>query len=529
MAPPTRAQEADINSLVTAGIEERSPTGVPEVTNGFGKFWAPRTWHRQAWMSPRVARTEILSGLVVALALIPEAISFSIIAGVDPRVGLFASFTMTIAISFLGGRPAMISAATAAVALVVAPLARDYGLDYLIAAVILGGIIQVVFAVLGVAKLMRFIPRSVMVGFVNALAILIFMAQVPHLTDASWIVFPLVLAALAIITYLPRLTSAVPAPLVAIVLLTIVTTAFAIAVPTVGDEGTLPQGLPSLLWPGVPFNLETLRTVFPFALGVALVGLLESLLTAKLVDDITDSHSDKTREAWGQGAANIITGFFGGMGGCAMIGQTMINVKAGRARTRLSTFMAGVFLLVLILALGDVVAAIPMAALVAVMIYVAWATFDWHSIQLSTLRRMPKSETSVMVTTVLVVVFTHNLAYGVVAGVILASVLFARRVAHLANVEGGPIEGDTRVYKVTGELFFASSNDLFSQFDYSGDPGNVIIDMSDSHVWDASTVATLDSIVYKYERHGKTVSIDGLNEASLAIHDRMSGNLGAGH
>ncbi|MBC7298646.1 MAG: SulP family inorganic anion transporter, partial [Demequina sp.] len=385
MAPPTRAQEADINSLVTAGIEERSLTGVPEVANGFGKFWAPRTWHRQAWMSPRVARTEILSGLVVALALIPEAISFSIIAGVDPRVGLFASFTMTIAISFLGGRPAMISAATAAVALVVAPLARDYGLDYLIAAVILGGIIQVVFAVLGVAKLMRFIPRSVMVGFVNALAILIFMAQVPHLTDASWIVFPLVLAALAIITYLPRLTSAVPAPLVAIVLLTIVTTAFAIAVPTVGDEGKLPQGLPSLLWPGVPFNLETLRTVFPFALGVALVGLLESLLTAKLVDDITDSHSDKTREAWGQGAANIITGFFGGMGGCAMLGQTMISVKAGRARTRLSTFMAGVFLLVLILALGDVVAAIPMAALVAVMIYVAWATFDWHSIQLSTL------------------------------------------------------------------------------------------------------------------------------------------------
>jgi SulP family sulfate permease len=338
-----------------------------------------------------------------------------------------------------------------------------------------------------------------------------------------------VAAALATITFFPRLSTVVPAPLVAIVGLTSVTAAFAIAVPTVGGEGKLPQGLPSLLWPGVPMTVETLRIVAPFAMGVALVGLLESLMTAKLVDDITDSHSDKTREAWGQGAANIITGFFGGMGGCAMIGQTMINVKAGRARTRLSTFMAGVFLLVLILALGDVVAAIPMAALVAVMIYVAWATFDWHSVRLSTLKRMPRSETAVMLTTVGVVVVTHNLAYGVVAGVLLASILFARRVAHLAKVEGRPIDGDTRVYKVTGELFFASSNDLFSQFDYSGDPVNVIIDMSESHVWDASTVATLDSIVNKYERHGKSVSIDGLNEASLAIHDRMSGNLGAGH
>lgn len=529
MVPTTRAQEADINALVTAGIEERTPTGIPEVTNAYGKFWDPSTWRRQVWMSPRIARTEILSGLVVALALIPEAISFSIIAGVDPRVGLFASFTMAVAIAFLGGRPAMITGSTAAIALVVAPLSREYGLEYLIAAVILGGILQVVLAVLGVAKLMRFIPRSVMVGFVNSLAILILLAQLPHLTGVSWMVIPLVVVALGIITYFPRLTSAVPAPLVAIILLTIITTVFALAVPTVGDEGALPEGLPALLWPGVPFTLETLRIVFPFAVGVALVGLLESLMTAKLVDDITDSHSDKTREAWGQGAANIITGFFGGMGGCAMIGQTMINVKAGRARTRLSTFMAGVFLLVLILALGDLVAAIPMAALVAVMIYVAWATFDWHSVQLSTLRRMPKSETAVMLTSVGVVVFTHNLAYGVVAGVVLASVLFARRVAHLANVEGGPMDGDTRVYKVTGELFFASSNDLFSQFDYSGDPANVIIDMSDSHVWDASTVAALDSIVYKYARHGTTVSIEGLNDASLAIHDRMSGNLGAGH
>jgi len=286
-------------------------------------------------MNPRIARTEVLSGLVVALALIPEAISFSIIAGVDPRVGLFASFTMAIAISFLGGRPAMISAATAAVALVVAPLSRDYGLDYLIAAVILGGIIQVILAVLGVAKFMRFIPRSVMVGFVNSLAILIILAQFPQLTDVPWAVYPLVAAALATITFLPRLTTVVPAPLVAIVGLSAVTAAFAIAVPSVGDEGKLPKGLPSLLWPGVPMTMETLRIVAPFAMGVALVGLLESLMTAKLVDDITDSHSDKTREAWGQGAANIITGFFGGMGGCAMIGQTMINVKAA-ARARAS-------------------------------------------------------------------------------------------------------------------------------------------------------------------------------------------------
>jgi SulP family sulfate permease len=503
----------------------RTPTGVIEVTNAWGVIWRPSTWRRPAWLSPRVARTEVLSGLVVALALIPEAIAFSIIAGVDPRVGLFASFTMAVSISFLGGRPAMITAATAAVALIVAPLAREYGLDFLIAAVILGGAIQVIFAVLGVAKLMRFIPRSVMVGFVNSLAILIFMAQFPHLTDVTWMVYPLVAIALLIIMFLPKLTTAVPAPLVAIVVLTIITAFFAITVPTVGDEGELPEGLPFLMIPEVPFNLETLQIIFPFALGIAMVGLLESLMTAKLVDDITDTHSDKTREAWGQGASNIITGFFGGMGGCAMIGQTMINVKAGRARTRLSTFMAGVFLLILILTLGPVVAAIPMAALVAVMIYVSWATFDWHSIQLGTLKRMPRSETSVMLTTVIIVVITHNLAYGVIAGVLLAMVLFARRVAHLVNVEGGPIEGDTRKYTVTGELFFASSNDLFFQFDYAGDPENVIIDMHGSHLWDASTVAALDAIVTKYERHGTTVDIQGLNEDSLKRHDRLAGHL----
>ncbi|MDN4476118.1 SulP family inorganic anion transporter [Demequina sp. SYSU T00192] len=498
----------------------RTATGVPEAT-------AASSW--RAALKPRVLRTELVSGLMVALALIPEAISFSIIAGVDPRVGLFASFTMAVSIAFLGGRPAMISAATAAVALVVAPLARDHGLDYLIVAVVLGGILQVVLGLLGIAKLMRFIPRSVMVGFVNSLAILIFLAQLPHLTDVPWVVYVLVAAGLAIIALFPRLTKVVPAPLVAIVLLTIVTVSAAIAVPTVGDEGALPEGLPGLFIPDVPVSLETLRIVFPYALGLALVGLLESLMTAKLVDDITDTHSDKTREAWGQGAANVITGLFGGMGGCAMIGQTMINVKAGGARTRLSTLSAGIFLLILVLALGDVVAMIPMAALVAVMIYVSWATFDWHSIRLSTLRRMPRSETSVMLVTVAVVVATHNLAYGVVAGVVLASVLFARRVAHLAEVVGGEIEDGVRRYTVSGELFFASSNDLYSQFDYAGDPDKVVIDMTHSHVWDASTVAALDAVEHKYALHGIEVEIVGLNEASRDFHGRITGHLGAGH
>ncbi|SEJ57353.1 SulP family inorganic anion transporter [Demequina mangrovi] len=498
----------------------RTATGVPEAT-------VASSW--RAALKPRTLRIELVSGLMVALALIPEAISFSIIAGVDPRVGLFASFTMAVSIAILGGRPAMISAATAAVALVVAPLAKEHGLDYLVLAVILGGLIQVALGLLGVAKLMRFIPRSVMVGFVNSLAILIAMAQLPHLAGKGWVVYALVAAGLAIIFLWPRITTVVPAPLVAIVILTLVTVVASIAVPTVGDEGALPEGLPGLFIPDVPWTLDTLRIVLPYALGLALVGLLESLMTAKLVDDITDTHSDKTREAWGQGAANIITGMFGGMGGCAMIGQTMINVKAGGARTRLSTLSAGVFLLILILLLGDVVAIIPMAALVAVMLFVSWATFDWHSIRPSTLRRMPRSETSVMLLTVAVVVVTHNLAYGVVAGVLLASVLFARRVAHLAEVAGGPVEDGVRRYTVAGELFFASSNDLYSQFDYAGDPEKVVIDMTHSHVWDASTVAALDAVEHKYAAHGTEVEIVGLNEASREFHGRMTGHLGAGH
>ncbi|TDS86477.1 SulP family inorganic anion transporter [Nesterenkonia aurantiaca] len=482
--------------------------------------------------SPRLLKTEILAGLVVALALIPEAIAFSIIAGVDPRYGLFASFTMAVSIAFLGGRPAMISAATAATALVIAPLVASHGIEYLIATVILAGVFQVLLAVLGVAKLMRFIPRSVMVGFVNALAILIFTSQFPDLIGVPWLVYPMVAVGLVIIYLLPRITTVVPAPLIAIALLTVLAVVFALNVPTVGDKGELPESIPELFIPDVPFTMETFQIIAPFALGMAAVGLLESLMTAKLVDDVTDTRSDKVRESWGQGAANIITGFFGGMGGCAMVGQTMINVKASGARTRISTFMAGIFILILAVSLGDIVALMPMAALVAVMIFVSVATFDWHSIKPSTLKMMPKSETSVMVVTVIATVWTHNLAIGVGLGVLTAMVLFARRVAHLATVERRIEQhfGEEMVkYEVSGELFFASSNDLYTQFNYAEDPDHVVIDMYNSHVWDASTVASLDAITEKYSKYGKRVEISGLNTASAALHERMAGNLGAGH
>lgn len=488
----------------------------------------PEVTVRTALRSPRLLRTEVLAGLVVALALIPEAISFSIIAGVDPRVGLFASFTMAVAISFLGGRPAMISAATGAVALVIAPVMRDHGYDYLIATVLLGGLIQIVLALVGAARLMRFIPRSVMVGFVNALAILIFEAQIDHLVDVPLLVYPMLAVGIAIIVGFPRINQVIPAPLVAIVALTAFVVVGAIDVPNVGDEGQLPDSLPTWFLPDVPFTLDTLQVIAPYALAMAVVGLLESLLTAKLVDDITDTHSDKSREALGQGGANLITGFFGGMGGCAMIGQTMINVKVSGARTRISTFLAGVFLLILVVGFGDVVAIMPMAALVAVMVMVSVGTFDWHSIRPATLRRMPKSETTVMVATVVVTVATHNLAIGVGVGVLVAMTLFARRVAHLTTTQRELVEdehGPTAVYRVTGELFFASSNDLFTQFDYVGDPDRVVIDLADAHIWDASTVASLDAITTKYERKGKTVTIVGLNQASAERHERLSGEL----
>ncbi|SKC58455.1 SulP family inorganic anion transporter [Plantibacter cousiniae (nom. nud.)] len=485
-----------------------------------------------ALRSPRILTREVLAGLVVAMALIPEAISFSIIAGVDPRVGLFSSFVMAVSIAFLGGRPAMITAATGAIALVIAPVARDYGMDYFIATVILAGIFQVILGLLGVAKLMRFIPRSVMVGFVNALAILIFTAQLPNLIGVPWLVYPLVAVGIVIMVVMPRLTKVVPAPLIAIVLITVATVVTAINVPTVGDEGELPRSLPELFVPNVPLTWETFTIIAPFAAAMALVGLLESLMTAKLVDDITDTHSQKTRESLGQGIANVLSGFFGGMGGCAMIGQTMINVKASGARTRISTFLAGVFLLILVVALGDIVAIIPMAALVAVMIMVSVATFDWHSIRPKTLKAMPLGETIVMIATVVVVVLTHNLAIGVIIGVVAAMIVFAKRVAHFAAVERTlDLEAaiPTAYYTVTGELFFASSNDLTTQFEYADDPDRIIIDLSQSHVWDASTVAALDAITTKYERHGKRVLIEGMNDSSTRMHTRLAGNLGSGH
>ena len=473
---------------------------------------------------------EVLAGLVVALALIPEAISFSILAGVDPRVGLFASFVMAITTSILGGRPAMVSAATGAVALVIAPVARDYGLDYFLATVILAGIFQLTLAAVGAAKLMRFIPRSVMVGFVNSLAILIFMAQIPHLIDVPPAVYILVLVGLVIMVVMPKFTKVVPAPLVAIVAITSAVVITAISVPTVGDQGDLPQSLPELLTPNVPLTMETFNIIAPYALAMALVGLLESLMTAKLVDEITDTHSQKTRESFAQGVGNVISGFFGGMGGCAMIGQTMINVKASGARTRISTFLAGIFLLILVVALGDIVAMIPMAALVAVMIMVSVATFNWHSIQPSTLKRMPRSETVVMLSTLAVVVWSHNLAIGVIVGVVIAMVAFARRVAHFASVTrtvGGDDEIEAALYTVEGELFFASSNDLTTLFEYSEDPENVVIDLSGSHIWDASTVAALDTIQTKYESLGKTVYIKGMNDYSQLLHQKLAGNMGS--
>jgi SulP family sulfate permease len=487
-----------------------------------------RTSRRVQVPARGVLRVEVLAGLVVALALIPEAISFSLIAGVDPKVGLYASFTMAVTIAIAGGRPAMISAATGAMALVVVGLVKDHGLEYLLAAGILAGAIQIVLGVLRVPRLMRFVPRSVMTGFVNALAILIFLAQVPYIREGGMLGAALILAGLAIIYTVPRLTSAVPGPLVAIVVLTVVVVASGMDLPDVGDEGELPSALPLLGLPGVPFSLETLGIVLPYSLALAAVGLLESLMTARLVDDITETGSDKDREARGQGIANVVTGFFGGMPGCAMIGQTMINVRVSGARTRISTFCAGLFLLILVVALGDLVAVIPMAALVAVMVLVSVSTFDWHSIAPKTLRRMPRSETVVMAVTVVGTVATDNLAIGVGAGVLTAMAAFARKAAHLVEVERvvDP-DGSAVFYAVKGELFFASDQELIDAFDYANDPGRVLIDFSGAHVWDASAVAALDAIERHYARHGATVEITGLNVPSAELHETLSGQMAA--
>lgn len=475
---------------------------------------------RYAFTTKGQLRKEIFGGLIVALALIPESIAFSVIAGVDPAVGLFSSVIMAIVISFTGGRPAMIAAATGAVAVVIAPVARNYGLDYFLATVILAGVFQLVLAAMGVAKLMRFLPRSVMVGFVNALALVVLMAQLPHLLGVPWLVYPLVVVGVVVLLGLPRLSTAIPAPLVVVVLLTVMCSVFDWSVPTVADQGKLPTALPVLALPQVPLNWETFRIIAPYSLGMALVGLMESLLTAKLIDDITESHSSKARESAGQGVANIVSGLFGGMGGCTMIGQTLINVKEVGARTRLSTLLAGTFLLVLLMALQDVVGLIPMAALVAVMLIVVLRSFDWHSVRPATLKAMPLSETLVMVCTVIVTLATHNLAIGVVTGVLVAMVNFARHVAQMVSVVPTPTG-----YLVSGQLFFASSNDLIYFFDYSRDLEKVVIDFSGATIWDSSAVATLDAISRKYEDRGTRVEFTGLDEDSAARYRSLRDSL----
>jgi len=477
-------------------------------------------------------RADLLSGLVVALALIPEAISFSIIAGVDPKVGLYASFSIAIVISIAGGRPGMISAATGAMALVIVDLVADHGVGFLFAATILAGIFQFAFGVLGVGELMRFVPRSVMVGFVNALAILIFLAQVPHilLSDGDRTQLPLnllfIAAGLAIIYGLPRISNVVPSPLVAIVVLAAIAMSFGFELPTVGDMGELPSALPWVALPEVPFTLETLGIILPYALTLSFVGLLESLLTASLLDELTDTDSDKNTEAKGQGIANVATGFLGGMAGCAMIGQSIINFRSG-GRGRLSTLVSGLFLLILILVLGDVVARIPLAALVAVMIMVSIGTFDWRSVSPQTLRTNPRPETLIMVATVLTTVLTHNLAYGVAAGVVLSVIVFARHVSEVVKVTSVQDPDNTeRLYAVHGELFFASTNTLVHDFDYdSVDVDRVEIDLSNARIWDTSAVAALDAVVDKFKARGIECELVGLNPHAEILHRETTGKL----
>ncbi len=488
---------------------------------------------RDALRSPRLLTTEVLAGAVTTLALIPEVISFSVIAGVDPKVSLIASVVLAISMTFLGGRPAMITAAAGAVALVVAPLVHTHGVQYLLPTVLLAGLIQVVFGLVGLARIMRFIPRSVMIGFVNSLGILIFTAQLPHVFDVPTAVYPLFALTLVVVLVLPRFTTAVPAPLIAIVLVTAIAILGHLSVPTVGDQGAVAGGLPGITPLEVPLTLETLQLIAPTALSVAFVGLMETLLTAKLVDDLTDSRSSKSRESWALGVANILAGLWGGIAGCAMIGQTVMNVKLGRARTRISTLIAGVLLLVLVTALSDLMEQIPMAALAAVMMVVAVSTVDLRSVRPSTLRRMPLSETFVMVTTVVVVVITSNLAVGVAAGALLAVALFARRVAHVTKVERAA--GEDRIdYSVHGPLFFGSSNDLVEQFDYAADAahlagaesgGTVTVDFTAAQIWDASTVAALDAVQAKYTEHGLEVAFTGLDERSTLFHGRLTGTL----
>lgn len=470
---------------------------------------------KQDWFSN--VRADILSGIVVALALIPEAIAFSIIAGVDPMVGLYASFTMAVVISFAGGRPAMISAATGAMALLMGPLVRDHGLQYLFAATILTGVIQILFGVFKVAKLMKFIPRAVMIGFVNALAILIFMAQVPHFIGISNMTYLFVALTLLMVYTLPRFIKVIPAPLIAIVILTAVVIFGHVNVGTVGDLGTITQTLPSFFFPNIPFTFETFAIIFPYSIALAIVGLLESLLTASIVDDATDTDSNKNREARGQGIANIVTGFFGGMAGCAMIGQSVINVRSG-GRGRLSTFVAGVFLMFLIIVLGSLVVQIPMPVLVGIMIMVCIGTFDWSSFQY--LVKAPRTDAIVMLVTVIIVVATDNLSLGVIAGVILSAVFFAAKISHVKVSKQQ--KNMAWKYTIEGQLFFASVDSFVSAFDRSVENQNITIDFTQSHIWDDSAVGAIDKVVLKLRENNNTVNVKGLNSASQKMVDKLA-------
>lgn len=481
---------------------------------------------QQDWLAN--VRNDLLAGLVVALALIPEAIAFSIIAGVDPKVGLYASFSIAVVIAFAGGRPGMISAATGAMALVMVTLVKEHGLQYLLAATVLTGILQIIAGMVHLGDLMRFVSRSVVTGFVNALAILIFMAQLPELIDVTWHVYAMTAAGLAIIYGFPYLTRAIPSPLVTIVVLSAIAIYWDIDIRRVGDMGELPDSLPIFLLPDVPLTLETLGIIFPFSLTLMVVGLLESLMTATIVDDLTDTKSNKNRECVGQGVANIATGFIGGMAGCAMIGQSVINVKSG-GRGRLSTLCAGIFLLLMVVFLGDWVSQIPMAALVAVMIMVSIGTFSWASIR--DLKTHPKSSSVVMIATVAVTVATHDLAMGVLTGVLLSGFFFAHKVGQILTVRSQvEDDGATRTYQIFGQVFFASADRFVAAFDYREVIDHVRIDVSRAHFWDITAISALDKVIIKFRREGTTVDVIGLNAASatmvdkFAVHDKDDGD-----
>ena len=467
-------------------------------------------------------RGDVLAGLVVALALIPEAIAFSIIAGVDPKVGLYASFCIAVVIAFVGGRPGMISAATGAMALLMVTLVKNHGLEYLLAATLLCGVLQIGAGYLKLGSLMRFVSRSVVTGFVNALAILIFMAQLPELTNVTWHVYAMCAAGLAIIylfPYVPKIGQLIPSPLVCILSMTAVAVYFGLDIRTVGDMGELPDTLPIFLWPNVPLNLDTLMIIFPYSAALAVVGLLESLMTATIVDDMTDTQSDKNRECKGQGVANIASGLMGGMAGCAMIGQSVINVKSG-GRGRLSCLVAGSVLLLMVVFLSDWVSQIPMAALVAVMIMVSIGTFSWDSVR--NLKHYPLSTNLVMLATVGVTVYTHNLAYGVFVGVLLAAMFFANKIGHFLYITSAlDHEGQQRTYKVVGQVFFSSADKFVAAFDFKDSAGKVIIDLSRAHFWDITAVAALDKVVLKLRRTGREVEVLGLNDASATLIDRF--------